>query len=189
VRRTLGTISMIVLVGGALAAPASAGVHEARGASRPDAWIKLCGQSLGCVIDPLPHPWRGNNIYNTSANRQTERDDINEGEGIRYWIAIQNDGGQQDTIYVQGCSGNQDFKLHAVLVGRHKGLRPPGVENVTDEYKRGSLSFDLAPGQAKFITVNIITQVRKHVTYRCETSLRSSNGGGRDVVAAIMTTF
>ena len=28
----------------------------AGGDFQPDGWIKLCGQSLGCVIDPPPHP-------------------------------------------------------------------------------------------------------------------------------------
>ena len=30
---------------------------------RPDAWIKLCGLSTGCTIDPPPHPWRGRGVY------------------------------------------------------------------------------------------------------------------------------
>jgi hypothetical protein len=188
VRRTVPPVLVLALLGAALITPAAARGDVARGSSQPDAWIKLCGQSLGCVIDPLPHPWLGNNIYNATGRNQTLRDDINEGEGIRYWIAFENDGGQTDTFSVQGCPGTQDFVVHAVLIGRHKGLRPPGVENVTDEYKRGTLSFDLDPGRKAFITVNIITQVRKFVTYRCATTVRSSSGQ-RDVVAAVMTTF
>lgn len=51
---------------------------------QPDGWIKLCGQSLGCTIDPLPHPWLGKNIYNTTGRKQTVSVDVNEGEGVRF---------------------------------------------------------------------------------------------------------
>jgi hypothetical protein len=41
-------------------------VPDARGASnnsyQPDGWIKLCGINIGCVIDPLPHPWLGKDV-------------------------------------------------------------------------------------------------------------------------------
>jgi hypothetical protein len=156
---------------------------------QPDAWIKLCGQSLGCVIDPPPHPWRGKDVYNTDANLQTEVDDINEGEGIRYWIAFQNDGTATDTFRIQGCRGNRTYEVNAVLLGKHKGLAP-AAENLTSRYKRGTLEFEIDPGRRVIITLNIITHVNKNVTYVCRTVATSLNDSSRvDVVAAEMTTF
>ncbi len=155
---------------------------------QPDGWIKLCGQSLGCVIDPLPHPTRGRNIYNTSGRNQTEVDDINEGEGIRYWITIQNDGTAADTFSVQGCRGNRTYEINKVLRGKHK-RQDPSAEDLTSRYMRGTLTFELDPGQKVVFTVNIITHFDKNVTYRCITEFRSANGSSRDVVVAEMTTF
>jgi hypothetical protein len=156
---------------------------------QPDGWIKLCGQSLGCVIDPLPHPTRGRDIYNTSGRNQTEVDDINEGEGIRYWITIQNDGTATDTFSVQGCRGNRTYEINKVLRGKHK-RQDPSAEDLTSRYMRGTLTFELDPGQKVVFTVNIITHFNKNVTYRCVTAFQSANDqSARDVVVAEMTTF
>ena len=50
-------------------------------AYRPDAWIKLCGLSTGCTINPPPHPWHGNNRYNSTAKKQTVSVRMEDGEG------------------------------------------------------------------------------------------------------------
>jgi hypothetical protein len=156
---------------------------------QPDGWIKLCGQSLGCVIDPLPHPTRGRNVYNTNGRNQTEFDDINEGEGIRYWITIQNDGTATDTFSVQGCRGNRTYEINKVLRGKHK-RQDPSAEDLTSRYTRGTLTFELDPGRKVVFTVNIITHFNKNVTYRCVTAFQSVNDpSSRDVVVAEMTTF
>jgi hypothetical protein len=157
---------------------------------QPDGWIKLCGQSNGCKIDPPPHPWRGKDVYNTTGRRQTERDDINEGEGIRYWIALQNDGTATDTFTVQGCQGDEPtFELRHVLLGKHRN-QDPGAEELTRRYKRGTLEFELEPGKRVFMTVQFITHFNKGRTYRCETRFTSQADPGReDLVAAEMTTF
>jgi hypothetical protein len=158
-------------------------------ADQPDGWIKLCGQSLGCTIDGLPHPWHGRNVYNTTGRRQTERDRINEGEGIRYWITIQNDGTQPDTYTVQGCGGNRTFEVNRVLLGKHK-RQDAGATDLTRRYKAGTLTFTLRPDRRKVFTLNIITHFNKGVTYDCRTVFTSTNQpGAQDVVVAEMTTF
>jgi hypothetical protein len=156
---------------------------------RPDGWIKLCGQNLGCTIDPLPHPWLGKNIYNTTGRKQTVAVDINEGEGVRFWITLENDGSQADTFGVQGCSGNRTFEVNRVLLGKHK-RQDAGATDLTKRYKRGTLTFDLDPGKRVVFTLNIITHFDKGVTYLCGTAVHSQNDPtALDTVVAKMTTF
>jgi hypothetical protein len=196
-RRVLLTIAVLAIVVCASAAAQAVGTRGRNatplgptGASfQPDGWIKLCGQSLGCVIDPLPHPTRGRDIYNANGRNQTEFDDINEGEGIRYWITIQNDGTANDTFTVQGCRGNRTYEINKVLRGKHK-RQDPSAEDLTRRYMRGTLTFELDPGQKVVFTLNIITRFNKNVTYRCVTAFQSANDqSARDVVVAEMTTF
>ena len=186
-RRTFLTVLALAALMSAVipAATATAGDRP----YQPDAWIKLCGQSLGCTIDPLPHPWRGKDVYNTTGRRQTEVDDINEGEGIRYWITIQNDGTERDTYSVDGCRGTPTFEVNRVLLGKHK-RQDPGAEDLTRRYKAGTLEFTLEPGAKKVFTLNVITHTNKGVTYECRTLFTSQNDGARrDAVVARMTTF
>lgn len=163
---------------------------SARGApSRPDGWIKLCGLSTGCVIDPLPHPWLGRDVYNASGRRQTVAVDINEGEGVRFWITVQNDGTETDTLVVQGCHGTRTFEVNRVVLGTY--TRPDaGATDVTRRYRQGTLTFELDPGERDVFTLNIITHVNKGVTYACETVIRSSaDPGVADTVVGEMTTY
>ena len=114
---------------------------------------------------------------------------IDEGEGIRFWITVQNDGTQNDTIEVQGCSGNRTFEVNRVLLGKHR-RQDAGATDLTRMYKRGTLTFDLDPGNKVVFTLNIITHFNKGVTYRCHTELDSQNQpAADDVVVAKMTTF
>jgi hypothetical protein len=156
---------------------------------QPDGWIKLCGLSLGCTIDPLPHPWLGKDVYNTTGRKQTIRTAIDEGEGVRYWIALQNDGNQADTFSVQGCKGTRVFEVNRVLLGRHK-RQDPGAVHLTRRYKRGTLRFDLEAGARVVFTLNIITHDVEGVTYRCVTQFTSQGDAtAQDVVVAKMTTY
>jgi hypothetical protein len=159
------------------------------GSARPDGWIKLCGLSTGCVIDPLPHPWLGKDVYNATGRRQTVSVDINEGEGVRFWITVENDGTATDTLVVQGCSGNPTFEVNRVVLGKFK--RPSAsATDVTRKYKRGELTFDLEPGKTAVFTLNIITHVRKGLTYRCLTVVHSQNDpSSDDTVVSEMTTY
>jgi hypothetical protein len=187
VRNAIVVLLALGAVSSGMTAPTAASAGDRP--YQPDAWIKLCGQSLGCTIDPLPHPWRGKDVYNTSGRRQTEVDDINEGEGIRYWITIQNDGTERDTYSVAGCRGTPTFEVNRVLLGKHK-RQDPGAEDLTRRYKAGTLEFTLDPGAKRVFTLNIITHTNKGVTYECRTLFTSQNDDSRrDVVVARMTTF
>jgi hypothetical protein len=141
------------------------------------------------VIDPPPHPWRGKNVYNDTGHNQTVAVDIDEGEGVRFWVAFENDGGEADTFFVQGCKGTRYFELNAVLIGKWKDVSA-AAENVTSQYKRGTLTFDLDPGKKAFITINIVTHTVKGETYRCPTTLTSANDPAvQDTVVGEMTTY
>jgi hypothetical protein len=157
---------------------------------RPDAWLKLCGQSNGCVIDPMPHPWVGNNVYNTTGMHQKWKERIDNGEGVRFWITIQNDGSQKDTFLVHGCSGNKEFYLNQVLVGFWKDVKGPyEATHITDGFKNGTAKFTLRPGRKAGITVNIITK-DPGLTYRCPVTITSQHDPTKqDTVLPIMVSF
>lgn len=159
---------------------------------RPDALIKLCGVNTGCLIDPLPHPWFGNDIYNATAYHQTVHHRLDNGRGIRFWINFQNDGTQTDTYSLQGCTGNKDFKILAVLVGKYK--YPIGVEaeHITWKFIHNTWKFTLKPGAHIVITLNFLTVDAKDVglTYRCPMTITSKiDPTKHDTVAAVMTTY
>ncbi len=160
---------------------------------RPDEWIKLCGLSTGCVIDPLPHPWRGNGIYNTTGRRQTVAVNMEDGEGVRFWITLQNDGFVADTFTVQGCKGTPRFVVNAVLVGKHK--RPDWrAKNITKGFKDGTAEFSFDPDSGpklRWFTVNIVAPTTAEgVTYRCPITITSQGQPSvSDTVLAVMTTY
>jgi Divergent InlB B-repeat domain len=161
---------------------------------RPDAWIKLCGLSTGCTVGPPPpHPWRGNGVYNTTAKHQTVAVRMEDGEGVRFWLTLENDGAQADTIVVQGCRGNRRFVINAVLVGKHK--RPDWrARNVTKAFKAGTLEFSFPPSTTDkkvYLTLNIVAPTTAEgVTYRCPVTIRSAaRPTVNDTVAGVMTTY
>lgn len=182
----------VLLTGVLVWVVAVAGTPTAHGQDdsyRPDGWIKLCGLSLGCVIDPLPHPWLGKDVYNTTGRKQTVAVDIDEGEGVRFWITLENDGTLTDTFNVVGCPGTRVFEVNRVLLGRHK-RQDPGAEDLTRRYKQGTLTFTLDPGKRVVFTLNIITHTVEGVTYECQTEFISQGDTPmHDVVVAKMTTY
>jgi hypothetical protein len=157
---------------------------------RPDAWIKLCGQSTGCVINPPPHPWRGRNVYNSNGRHQTISQAIDNGEGVRFWIVAQNDGAVADTITVRGCKGTRYFPVNKVLMGQQK--KPHyGTQNVTKAFQNGTLKFDLSPQERKVFTLNVVTSSRAvGVKYRCAITMTSQEDPSlSDSVDAVMSGF
>jgi len=174
-----------------IASPGSATTRQAP--YRPDAWIKLCGLSTGCTIDPLPHPWLGDNIYNTTGGRQKIAVRLEDGEDVRFWITLQNDGTQTDTIVVQGCRGTRLFVIIAVKVGFY--TRPDWhPRDVTTAFKRGTLTFPFPPaseGKKVPLTLAFIAPTTAEgVTYRCPITIRSQADPSReDTIVAIMTTY
>jgi hypothetical protein len=187
--RARATAIMAFLVGASIltgVSPASADEFQA------DAWIKLCGLSTGCTIDPLPHPWKGRDVYNATGARQTVAVRMEDGEGVRFWITVQNDGDQPDTLTVDGCRGTRRFKVNAVLMGKHK--RPDWrATNVTAKFRKGTLAWAFPPaseGQKKVFTLNMIAPtMAEGVSYRCVIVIRSVRWSARDTVVARMTTY
>jgi hypothetical protein len=177
-------LALLVLV----LVPAASGVSPQGSSAKADGWIKLCGLSTGCTIDPLPHPWLGKNVYNTTGRHQLVAVDIDEGEGARFWITIENDGADSASFNVRGCPGTRYFEVNAVVMGKQK--RPnAGAENVTNQYKQGTLSFELDPGKKVTFTLNIVTHFEKNITYDCETVFTSSGDQSQDTVVAELTTY
>jgi hypothetical protein len=118
---------------------------------------------------------------------------MEDGEGVRFWILLDNDGTSADTLLVQGCQGNRRFLVNKVLLGRHKEPEA-GTTNVTDAFKDGTLAFDLPPGseeQHKVFTLNMIAPTpAEGVTYRCEMTISSQGDPARtDTVVATITTY
>ena len=150
---------------------------------RPDAWIKLCGLSTGCTIDPLPHPWRGNDVYNTTGARQKVAVRLDDGEGVRFWLTLQNDGALGDTFVVQGCKGNPRFVINSVLIGLYK--RPDWrAEKITKRFKAGTAEFTFPPsseGKKVHLTLNIVAPTTAEgVTYECPITLYAKSQPRRE---------
>ncbi len=160
---------------------------------RPDEWIKLCGLSTGCVVGPPPpHPWHGNDIYNTTGRKQKVAVRMEDGEGARFWILMQNDGVKADTFVLNGCPGNKRFVILAVLVGRHK--RPDWrAVNITKEFRKGTAEFTFPAGSKKkrVITVNILAPTpAEGVMWRCPITISSTADPSlKDKVIAQITTY
>jgi len=159
----------------------------------PDAWIKLCGLSTGCTIDPLPHPWLGDGVYNTTGARQKIAVRMEDGEDVRFWITLQNDAEAEDTFVVHGCRGNARFVIIAVKVGllKRPDWRP---EDVTRGFKNGTATFTLPPaseGKRVHLTLAFIAPTTAEgVTYRCPITVSSQTDPKvSDTIVAIMTTY
>jgi len=161
---------------------------------RPDQWIKLCGLSMGCTINPLPHPWRGKNIYNDNGRRQRVSVRMQDGEGVRFWLALQNDGTRRDTFVVRGCRGNKRFNVNNVHLGKIKGLGTADTK-ITEEFKRGTAQFTFPSSSERnkrvYLTLNVIAPTTAEgVTYRCPVTITSTHNPNRsDTVVARMTTY
>lgn len=160
---------------------------------RPDAWIKLCGLSTGCTIDPLPHPWRGNDVYNSTGARQKVAVRLDNGEGVRFWLTLQNDGASGDTFIVKGCAGNRYFVVNTVLVGLYK--RPDWkAEKITKQFRAGTAEFVFPPssaGKKVRLTLNIVSSsAAVGVSYRCPITLYAkSHPTAKDTVVALMSGY
>jgi hypothetical protein len=160
---------------------------------RPDAWIKLCGLSTGCVIDPLPHPWRGRNVYNSTGRKQTVKVRMQDGEGVRFWITLENDGTLADTLVVQGCQGSRRFVVNHVVLGKHK--RPDaGATEIARKFKDGTAEFSFPASserRRRVFTLNMLAPTTAEgVSYRCRITVASLGDPARtDTVVAKMTTY
>ena len=183
------TLLVLVIVGLTAQAFVTSSASAGSPPYRPDAWIKLCGQSTGCTINPPPHPWKGNNIYNANAKGQTIFQRIDNGEGVWYWLTFQNDGTTKDTFDLTGCTGNKNFKILRVLIGKYKV--PVGVSavHITRQFIHSNYKFTLKPGGHVAITLNMVT-VNPNLHYRCPVTITSEGDSAKsDTVAVKIKTF
>ena len=162
-------------------------------AYRPDAWIKLCGLSTGCTIDPLPHPWLGDDVYNRTGARQKIAVRLEDGEDVRFWITLENDAEAEDTFVIRGCRGNPRFVIIAVKVGllKRPDWRP---EDITQGFKNGTATFTLPPASENkrvHLTLAFIAPTTAEgVTYRCPIKVSSRSAPSvSDTIVATMTTY
>ncbi|MEX0834167.1 MAG: hypothetical protein WD276_09920 [Actinomycetota bacterium] len=190
-RRAISLVLLAALAALPMATlPAGAGPTPA---VQPDAWIKLCGLSTGCTIRGLPNPWKGKDIYNTTGHHQKIGVRMEDGEGVRFWLTIENDGTDPDTFTLQGCKGNPRFRVNKVQVGFYK--RPTGgSEKITEKFKDGTATFDFGPssdGEKVELTLNIIAPTtREGVSYRCVMTITSEADPSKvDTLVAKMTTY
>jgi len=191
-RRSASVLVAISIALTLIAAPGSATASRGS-AARPDIWIKLCGLSTGCTIDPLPHPWLGDGIYNATGWHQKIAVRMDDGEDVRFWLTLQNDAEQDDTFVVEGCRGTHRFQIIAVKVGflKRPNWRPL---DITKGFKNGTATFTFPPaseGKRVPLTLAMIAPTTAEgVTYRCPITIRSqSDPSVSDTVIAIMTTY
>ena len=157
---------------------------------RPDAMIKLCGSGDTCVNAP-PHQYWGEGVYNTSGASQTVSAGLEEGNDIRFWILIENDGALGDSISVKGCSGTPSFTIRAVNIGALRRSRWAPL--ITKQFKLGTAKFTFPPVGAKHdvvITLDIWERTPiQGLRYSCPITVTSvSQPTVKDLVVAKMVT-
>lgn len=158
---------------------------------RPDAWIKLCGWGDTCIGAP-PHPWRGEDVFNTTGAHQTVKSGVEEGNDIRFWIRLENDGASADTFVVQGCKSTALWTIRVVKLGAHRKAEPGTV--VTSQFENGTLTFSFPPeSTAKHVTFTLDYWVRTPVqgaTHSCAITVSSTGDPTvKDTVVAKMVTI
>jgi hypothetical protein len=157
---------------------------------RPDAWIKLCGWGDTCEHAPV-HPWRGDDVYNHTGERQTARVSMQDGTDVRFWILLQNDGALADTFSLRGCPGNKVWVVRVVNVGWYK--KASWAPIITTEWKNGTATFDVPPTGTKH-NVKVTLDIWAHTdsetaSYTCRVVVTSQGDPTlRDVLHATMHT-
>src|SRR5438034_3217548 len=122
-------------IGTVLAFPGTSGAASAH---RPDAWVKLCGAANTCLFAPW-HPWLGNNVYNGTGHAQTVSAGVEEGNMIRFWLLLQSDGTQDDTLRVKGCPGTKTFPLLSANEGAWRAHT--NQSTITSAFKSGTATY------------------------------------------------
>jgi hypothetical protein len=183
--------TFVGLPGPAHAGPSHAGPSTRDTAYQPDAWLKLCGAGDTCKHSP-PHPYKGEDIFNTTGDHQTVSAGVEEGNNIRFWILLENDGTSGDTFTIQGCSGNNAYVISSVAIGALKAPQP--APHITHGFKHGTASFDFPPSSEShdvILTLNILAKTTVQGTrYSCPIEITSNGDTSlKDKVIAKMVTL
>ena len=167
-----------------------AGTSSAAPAHRPDAWVRVCGPTNTCLIQPW-HPWIGNNVYSATGRGETVEAGAEEVNMVRFWVAFQNDGTSLDTFRVKGCSGSSGFPLTHVNLGAVRAFTPG--HDLTSAFKKGTLKFSLPPSSSDKLMVLTLTFLaaarNRGARYTCPVTVRSGGSSARDTVVAKMVTI
>ena len=186
----VGLRLILVLALTAAASAASLGTSGAASTHRPDAWIRLCGATNTCLIAPW-HPWVGDNVHNVTGHGQTVSAGVEEGNMIRFWVLLQNDGPAGDVFQVTSCRGNSAFHVTAVNVGAWRFATRQAA--ATSPFEARTLSFTFPPAASQK-TVVITVTLRAYtssggVSYSCPITVSSAGTTAKDTVVARVTTI
>ena len=186
----LGWAIVVLTVLSALPSLAGAYTTSQSASYQPDAWIKLCGAGDTCKHAP-PHPYRGEDVFDTTGDYQTASAGMEEGNNIRFWILLENDGTLGDTFTVHGCSGNGVFVVEAVSIGALKAPMP--APHITRAFKQGTATFTFPPSSEShdvILTLNILAKTTVQGSrYTCPIVITSSGDPAlKDKVLAKMVT-
>ena len=190
-RTRVALATVIVLSLSIVIAIAEGGTSGAAGTHRPDAWVKLCGATNTCIVDAW-QPWHGENVYTATGRGQKIVGGVEEGNTIRFWILIENDGVARDTLHVKGCAGTHTFPLLAANTGAWRAYT--NKAKVTSAFKSGALRFSFPPAATDKEVILTLTfradTGTRGLTYSCPVTV--SSGAQRtikDRVVAKMITI
>ncbi|HTG46145.1 MAG TPA: hypothetical protein VK646_00640 [Actinomycetota bacterium] len=205
-KRSLPLVVFLMVVTSIAAFSPAAGARSAARAAalppvqaRADAWVRLCGFDHGCAFNKkpyLPTPYKGNNVYNTSGSHQTATGLMDEGTDIRFWVMLQNDSDQDQTLHVQGCgvplNMRNRWRIREVLIGTWKVSEWHHYNVITKEpYATWAWNVRLAAHARQAITFelwNLIRGVNK--VFDCRMSVSFTDQPDQvDTVIARSITF
>lgn len=107
---------------------------------RPDAQVRIRGAAFA-----------GNDVYNTSARRQTRSSKVARNKKAVFTVRVQNDGTVPGTIRIRGTRGTRDFRVDYLR----------GKTSITRQVVAGTYRVkDLRPGARRDITLVITPKAR-----------------------------
>lgn len=138
--------------------------------ARPDGHISLAATS-GYI---------GNDVYNSTAARQTKTAGVAKGRAKTFYIRGQNDGDSTDSIKIKGCGSSRGFAVTYLS----------GTTNVTSAVVGGSFRLNnVRPGATKTLKarISVARSVSVNATKSCTIALTSvSKPTLKDVVKAVV---
>jgi DNA-binding beta-propeller fold protein YncE len=103
------------------------------GTHRPDSLIAAGGT------------FAGNNVYNTTGNKQTKTQSTKNGTTVVFQVKIENDGNESDSYSILGSASSKGYAVSYYI----------GTTDVTTRVKGGTYQIPLGQGQTKLITIRV----------------------------------